>query len=235
MPDMMNGCVIMCKKAIRKIREKYSKIRSEALDTRLDAMSEYANDLLEDGDIPSDPPIPIVEIAEKMGFRVFKGKLSRPGLSGMIAIDSDLKDDPTYQTDRLVFVNDETPYWDRRFIIAHELAHYLFDFNEDRQVTYYDTFDANEASSDKEQIANRFAAELLMPRDAFTADFKALFGNENQPSTISETISILMEKYVMPSPAVKKRIMELDLLEQRPELADSLRAAIEAEQRQAAK
>lgn len=222
MKGKLNGSVAMCKKAIAEIRKDYEGLVKKPIEVKLNAMQGYVDRLFQDGDIGVNPPIPIVKIAEKMGFSVFEKRFDRRELSGIIAIDSDLKDHKIYQTDRVVCVNSEDSSSHRRFTIAHELAHYIFDFDEQNKITYYDAYITDEADSDKERVANRFAAELLMPKANFEKDFEKLFKNKIQPRSMNEVIAELMEKYAAPSTAVQRRILELDLLQEWPELVAEL-------------
>lgn len=94
----------------------------------------------------------------------------------------------------------------KRFALAHELAHYLFDFDEN-SVVYYNTYLANEGEQNEiEQRANAFAANLLMPED----EFRKVLNSCNEEMK-ADTISYLSDYFQVSVTAVMKRIGELKI------------------------
>lgn len=109
-------------------------------------------------------PLPIEEIALSVGIQDiqeiqsdrFEGVLvSRPDKSaGFINVNKNIR-----ETTR------------RRFTIAHELGHFLITTHKNKySCNSYDLNNYNDKSSPQENEANRFAAELLMPRQYFSAE-----------------------------------------------------------------
>ena len=73
-------------------------------------------------------------------------------------------------------VNKNDELFHQRFVVAHELAHYLFDFlgnsdYTDKSIRFSDTYYKNMHESISEQRANRFAAAILMPEESFIKQY----------------------------------------------------------------
>ena len=132
-----------------------------------------AQALINDLDITEkEPPFPVVSVLQKMGFQLLRGGFKNPSQSGLIVVDSSLPEfNPVFEKDRVVLVNRNDSVAHQRFTIAHEIAHYIFDYDERTQPTYYKSYLTTETESDVEWRANRFAAELLMPVQRFRQEF----------------------------------------------------------------
>lgn len=116
-----------------------------------------------------DGPIPIVKIAKKLGFNVYQQDMEKE-LSGFIAIDPEIKQ--SMGNDKIIVVNVNDEIGHQRFVIAHELAHYLFDFlgedkYSDKTIKFSDTYHKNKHETPSELRANSFAAAILMPEILF--------------------------------------------------------------------
>lgn len=120
-----------------------------------------------------DSATPIVKIAKEFGFITYRETLD-DDLSGDIYINGKTKDE--YDNDRIILVNKNDELFHQRFVVAHELAHYLFDFlgndeYKDTSIKFSDTYYKNMHETVSEQRANRFAAAILMPEDAFIKQY----------------------------------------------------------------
>lgn len=150
-------------------------------------------------------PIPIVRIAQEMGFAVYQQPISDKNLSGYIAISGDLKE--RYPSDKIISVSQDESLGHKRFTIAHELAHFLFDFYPGEMSEYYDTYqtDAIHAESPEEKRANQFAAYLLMPEDIFNKvnDHVKVEGD------LYETVNRLAKEFQVSATAARLHIDEV--------------------------
>jgi len=157
-------------------------------------------------------PVPIIGIAKKLGFRVYELDMEEKGLSGFIAIDQELRE--TFGSSQIIAVSTGEPNEHKRFTIAHELAHYLFDFTDGQE--YYNTYILDNAQKneekidfeDRERVANYFAANLLMP----SLDFKRKFVELNSAGETSGKGNItlkLANHFGVPETAVRIRYREL--------------------------
>jgi len=183
----------MCKKAVVEIRNVNN---ITAHDAAVKLLEEYKGEF----------PIPIIKIVKDAGFSVYIQDLPR-NIGGYIVVDADLE--KKFNTDKIIVVNESENTKRRRFTVAHEFGHYLFDFKSGRE--FANAFENdNTSSSQKEKKANAFAAELLMPQEEFSDKFRKL-----KETNISEfdIISALSEYFLTPLKAVEKRINEIGLLE----------------------
>lgn len=163
---------------------------------------------------PTGTPVKIIELCKNMGFSVFQQDLPKK-ICGYIAIDGELKE--RFDTDRIITVNMNESNKRRRFTVAHELGHFLFDFDPN-SIQFYNAFehDHNESQAPNEDLANRFAAELLMPATKFKKEYQKSFQKHSGSSEqLYETIQELSDIFLVPPKAVEMRIKkELRLYEQ---------------------
>lgn len=108
--------------------------------------------LMDLGINPSEVPIRLDTIVEKLGYRVFALHKKDAPSDFAGAVDYSRK---------AIFVNDDDCYNRQRFTIAHEIAHTQLHENPSI-IDYRQSF-----WNDKEREANQFAAELLMPAPIF--------------------------------------------------------------------
>lgn len=152
-----------------------------------------------------ETPVEIIEMCKHMGFSVFQQKLPKE-ICGYIAIDGELKD--RFSTDRIISVNENESNKRRRFTVAHELGHFLFDFDPNT-IQFYNAFEHDHAQDQNpsEQRANRFAAELLMPAENFKKAYEKIFQKHSSSSEqLYETIQELSDLFLVPPKAVEMRI-----------------------------
>lgn len=117
----------------------------------------------------TEPPVDVEHIAGVLGFKVVSYDFDDDGISGMLVIEDDV---------RAIAVNRQHHRNRRRFSVAHELGHFLAghedyehkDFVEQKKFYVDDTFATHDP---KEQEANEFAAELLMPERLLKQDLAA--------------------------------------------------------------
>ena len=91
--------------------------------------------------------------------------------------------------------------------MAHELAHYLFDFDVSNQIVYYNTYNTFEDENEEERRANYFAANLLMPEKKFKKEFDNVVIKNN----LYVTVEKLSQIFQVSGEAVRRRISELSL------------------------
>lgn len=159
-------------------------------------------------------PVPVIGIAKKFGFKVFDTDLQDNQLSGFIVVDPKWKD--VYGSEKIIMVNKNDSSGHKRFTIAHELAHFLFD-RQGRE-TYYNTYNTEESpwkrerseADDREMVANYFAANLLMP----SLDFKRKYQQLREKGGFlsrDEIVAELATFFGVPETSVKIRFEELGL------------------------
>lgn len=151
--------------------------------------------------------IPIVEILSKLGFKVYQSNLEPDDLLSYIAVDPKFED--VFGTSRIVCVHIKESIGHKRFALAHELARYLFDFNENENLYYYSAyFRKREGTIDmEEERANKFATNLLMPEQEFRKQFEEI----KKIGSKADVVSTLARCFLVSSKAVLMRFKELGI------------------------
>ena len=106
-------------------------------------------------------PVPVLDIAHEMGIKVYKSKGWPDYISGLIRMDPERGGSSGYA----LYTNAKHPKTRRRFTIAHELGHYVLHRDEIGEGITDDALYRSRLGGPLERQANRFAANLLMPRD----------------------------------------------------------------------
>ena len=152
---------------------------------------------------------PIVKIVKQFGFKAYAEQINDRNLSGDISINGNTKN--LYNHDKVIIVNNMDEKSHQRFVTAHELAHYLFDFlgNPD----YTDTTKKFNAAyyKDKhdtadEKRANRFAAAILMPKDLFIKQYNVAKSVDSSRLFITVYLSRFFETSIS---SIERRILEV--------------------------
>lgn len=121
-----------------------------------------------------DSATPIVKIVKQFGFKAYREQIKDNNLSGDISINGDTYD--VYGHDKVIIVNEMDEIYHQRFVTAHELAHYLFDFlgnsqYDDKSQKFTAAYYKDNHNTADEKRANRFAASILMPKDIFIKQY----------------------------------------------------------------
>jgi len=193
-----------------KLKKQLKKNGIEGKDNILKIMQERANEVLDYFDVKSVPKdgVPIIKILTDIGIKVYRDDSLPQELSAFIAIDPVLME--KFGTNKIVCVNGNDSVQHIRFALAHELAHYLFDFDETIQTKYYNTYIADDSEKDKdiEVRANKFAACLLMPEKEFR-EAEEMYYSQNGDRV--ETISSLINHFGVSAKAIYRRFEELGI------------------------
>lgn len=185
---------IMCMHIVEEVWRQ----RNDGYSYELQEIGKVAENIINDIGVQKGP-IPIIRIAEKMGFTVYQLSMEKE-LSGFIAIGQDVG--KTYGENKIIGVNADDDAKHQRFVIAHELGHFIFDYNPSEYKSYYDTYKKNAHKPLKERQANNFSANLLMPPKEFIIEFST-------DKTIEENIGKLAEYFQVQEKAVYKRLIEV--------------------------
>jgi len=153
--------------------------------------------------------IPIIKVANNFGFRCVKATVPEH-ISGNIFVGGTTEN--IYKSDKVIVVGDNEDPKHQRFIIAHELAHYLMDYigsdkSKNPNLLFSETYLKENHDNDKEMRADRFAAELLMPSMIFLKQFlkvaEACDYNRNY------IISYLSNFFKTKKSSIERRIIEV--------------------------
>lgn len=153
---------------------------------------------------------PIVAIAQGFGIRTYKEINLPEEISGNLYVGGTTAE--IYGTDKVIIVGEEEEYFHQRFIIAHELAHYLIDYlgsseSKNTRILFSRTYPKRNHESAEEVRADRFAAELLMPSRLFLGQYinaMRVSGNNRR-----YTISYLSDYFETKKTSIEKRIKEV--------------------------
>jgi len=134
------------------------------------------------------PPVPVERVAELFSLKIVYYSKFPDSVSGAIIQEEGLN---------AIGVNSNHPKVRQRFTIAHELGHYIMGHDDTRIID--DTFDK---PTNKEQEANKFAAELLMPRNMLKRDIEEK----------EYDIPMLAKRYEVSEQAISVRLLETALI-----------------------
>ena len=149
---------------------------------------------------------PIVKIAKEFGFKTYKETLND---SGDIHINGTTIDE--YGHNKIILVNKNDELFHQRFVVAHELAHYLFEFLGnpnylDPNIIFVDTYQKNKHETPQEKRANSFAAEIMMPNELFIKQYNVARQEDSSRMFMLMYLSKYFETTIDSS---EKRIVEV--------------------------
>ena len=174
----------------------------------LGEMRDIANNILKDvHNYSGRCATPIVRIAKSFDFKTYRENLKE---SGDININGDTK--RKYVHDKVILVNKDEELFHQRFVVAHELAHYLFDFlgnpdYENTDVLFAESYIKDQQpKTSREKRANTFAAEIMMPNDLFIRQYNIAKCEESNHMFIIMYLSRYFETSI---DSIEKRIGEV--------------------------
>lgn len=156
-------------------------------------------------------PTPITKITEGFGFEVYEEPDIPEDISGNVYVGGNTAE--IYGKDKIIIVGENEKYFHQRFIIAHELEHYLTDYlgNPAYMDKPYKLFSMaypkQDHESQKETRADRFAAELLTPKKSFLERYAYAMNKSN--NSMLYTVSYLSNYFEVKKSSVEKRIKEV--------------------------
>ncbi len=157
--------------------------------------------------VDDEEAVDVIRIAKMMGFAVGNAMMEED-VDGFIVVDEGKEEILDISTDKLIGVNsDRTLEW-KRFIIAHEIAHYILHYSREIDGGMYAHRDHAKGKDTIENDADFFAANLLMPREKFTKKFNEL---KEKQLELDEIILLLSKKFVVTIETARRRIGELEL------------------------
>lgn len=107
----------------------------------------------------STAPVPVMGIANELGVKVWRSALGKD-VSGKLFRDTVNGGTSGYS----IIVNGFEPYVRQRFTMAHEIGHFVLHLDSVGSEIVDDTFYRSRLSNKLEAEANKFAADLLMPK-----------------------------------------------------------------------
>ena len=122
---------------------------------------------------PQRSAVPIVKIADRFEIDVYEYELEED-FPGDIRVNGDTA--KYFDRDRVILVSAREDIFRKRFLAAHELAHYIYEFPWDPSyknpsLLFSDKYHKDHHETLEEKRANRFAAAILMPKDLFVNQY----------------------------------------------------------------
>lgn len=152
-----------------------------------------------------ETPTQIANILNKVGFKIYSLEMDET-LSGRIGIANEFKE--ILGSKKILQINSKDNRGHQRFTMAHELGHYIFDYDGHNRYANAYSLAEDDVNSPGEIRVNRFAAALLMPKNIFVDKYTA------RKTLGLDEVSIcksLAEEFEVSETAVSKRIVELGL------------------------
>ena len=197
----------LCKKnmcVFDELRKKYNNFVDFYKEEEIENVVNEVNSILR---IENDSPIyPIAKALGNSGFYLDITELD-DDLSGIIVCDESFE--PIIGKKRLVQINAKDNRGHQRFTMAHELAHYIFDYNGKGIYANEYRLDDGRLDTKEERRANFFVASLLMPKDRFLDKYCA---QKIAGITLDEIISNLALTFEVSETAIAKRLKELNVI-----------------------
>lgn len=193
---LTKGKIRMCMEVVEKIQEN----RKNKHVYTLAEMKGVAEEFLDSIKYNGEGAVPIIKIAQECGFVILYGSMVNSEMSGFVSVDKRTK--KKYDSDKIIGINSNDELGHQRFVIAHELAHYLFDYNFKSKSKYRDNYIKNSHKSLTERIANTFAANLLMPAKYFVLRF-------DEDKSMDKNIKDWTNYFEVQERAVEKRVIEV--------------------------
>jgi Zn-dependent peptidase ImmA (M78 family) len=173
------------------------------------SISSKVKELLQDNLI-TEAPVNLEKIAKKLGI-VIISKPAEDDLCGFLYRD--------YENNQTVIgVNKSHHPNRRRFTIAHEIGHFIlhnhegfhFDSENKNYLLKLRKKNSNELNENEEKEANRFAAELLMPKEFIEKD---MVDYENSDLLYGDDLPKLARKYQVSVRALTFRLANLHYIQ----------------------
>ena len=174
-------------------------MKNEVIETKAQA-------LLDKYEIDASNGYDIILLAEKMGFEVGNTDLEDDD-DGFIAVDKSKETLFGTKSNKVIGVNVTRDYYLKRFTVAHELGHYVLEGEGKSLYAHRDS--KTKQYDDKETTADFFAANLLMPKEAFSAKYYEILPACAQRLELYKQLQNIFEA---PLNSVIRRIDELQLV-----------------------
>lgn len=172
-------------------------------------IEQKAEDTLSKVNDKGEAAIDIIGVARNLGFIVGNAELSDDE-DGFIIVDEGKEQILGQPTDKLIGVRaDQSIEW-KRFVIAHEIGHYVLHYDKDADHGMYAHREHKKGKDDIENEADYFAANLLMPANRFKQNYEEL---KTDSLTFDEKILILAKRFCVTEIMTRRRCEELGIIE----------------------
>lgn len=147
---------------------------------------------------------PIVKITEAFGIKPYKLIPDDNNIEGQLFINGTTKD--LYGQDKVIVVNNKNNWYYKRFIIARQLAVFFLNFKENDGYINKEKVFIDEYKGEDCKDYERFATEILMPRDIFIKQYNIAVEEDGRHIFV---IMYLSRYFEVSEYLVERRIYEL--------------------------
>ena len=113
---------------------------------------------------------------------------------------------PKIKKKLLIGVNNDRAFEEKRFIVAHELAHYFLHYKNSNTCDAIMHREHVKGKNEQENDADYFAACILMPTKSFSKLYHGLRAKEHPQTEIVDYLQIVFRT---PRESIKRRIEEI--------------------------
>lgn len=152
-------------------------------------------------------PVDVFKVASSLGFDV-RGTEFREPLEGLLLINEEIEKIPGFDSNKVIAYNCKKDINLKKFIVAHELAHYIHTKNasQDRKIVLAARDHEDEYSSNiDEQKMDYMAAAILMPEFDILENFPVV----DEDTDILNLIKNVVERYNVSDIMAERRIKEV--------------------------
>ncbi len=179
----------------------------------LGEMEDFVAEFFRKNNIKITYPVDSIALAKDMGFKVFASSLSDIGenADGLIAVNENEDKILGVNSNKIIFYDRSiSSSEDIRFVIAHELAHYMTEKEKGNKVVFAEKVKIHgEKKSKDEQKMDYIAAAILVPKNILSIVLQSLNFKDCDESIKPLFISSLASSFKVSSSVMKRRIEEI--------------------------
>lgn len=171
-------------------------------------------------------PINAWKIARQLGFKIYEAGFNDDSISGLMYDCAEIpsflpKPEKLTLSKRAIIIDKKLSLKEKSFTIGHELGHFFLHVSSNND--YYQASHILQRKNEddltpeeveykyREDAADKFAAELLMPSEIFRGAVASLKVNSNNTKKGKELLEDLSDLFLVPEEAVRRRFEELSI------------------------
>ena len=148
-------------------------------------------------------PVDVFELANSLGFDVRGAEFAEP-LEGLLLVDENILKIKGFNSNKVIAYNCQKNIYMKKFIVAHELAHYISEKNKNKKIVLAARdHEGDYSNNEDEQEMDYMAACILMPREDILQNFE---GKNNKRA---ELVNLIASRYNVSSKMAERRIEEV--------------------------
>lgn len=168
---------------------------------RREQLENILESFLKKNKIKLKAPVDVFDLATKLGFDV-RGAEFKENIDGLIIVDENKEAISEFISNKVIVYNCKKNINDKKFIVAHELAHYIYAKikNENKKlILALRDHNVGYSNDNEEQEMDYIAAAILVPKDSFKKTY-----SENS------SVSSLADYYKVSEKLAHRRVSEIN-------------------------